>query len=128
MLAYYLLGCAYRDLDDAPASLESYLQAVEQADTASRECDYHTLARIYGQIGEEYQRQRMILNAKNAYGVSEKYSWLAKDTLDALITAEAQVNILPLLMYPQKVIEQFGGYTKNIKSMVILGRRLALWV
>ena len=116
MLAYYLLGCAYRDLDDAPASLESYLQAVEQVDTASRECDYHTLARIYGQIGEEYQRQRMILNAKNAYGVSEKYSWLAKDTLDALITAEAQVNILPLLMYPQKVIEQFEGIYKKYKK------------
>ncbi len=116
MLAYYLLGCAYRDLDDAPASLESYLQAVEQADTASLECDYHTLARIYGQIGEEYQRQRMILNAKNAYVVSEKYSWLAKDTLDALIMAEAQVNILPLFMSPQKVLEQFEEIYKKYKK------------
>lgn len=116
MLAYYLLGCTYRDLDDSPASLDCYLQATEQADTLSRDCDYHTLARIYGQIGEEYQRQRMILNAKNAYGVSEKYSWLAKDTLDALITAEAQVNIMPLLMSPQKVIEQFEEIYKKYKK------------
>lgn len=116
MLAYYLLGCAYRDLDDSPASLDCYLQATEQADTLSRDCDYHTLARIYGQVGEEYQRQRMILNAKNAYGVSEKYSWLAKDTLDALITAEAQVNIMPLLMSPQKVIEQFEEIYKKYKK------------
>lgn len=33
MLAYYLLGCTYRDLDDSPASLDCYLQATEQADT-----------------------------------------------------------------------------------------------
>ena len=116
MLAYYLLGCTYRDLDDSPASLDCYLQATEQADTLSRDCDYHTLARIYGQVGEEYQRQRMILNAKNAYEVSEKYSWLAKDTLDALIIAEAQVNIMPLLMSPQKVIEQFEEIYKKYKK------------
>lgn len=68
------------------------------------------------------------IECKKAYGVSEKYSWLAKDTLDALITAEAQVNIMPLLMSPQKVIEQFEEIYKNIRSLVILKRRLVLWV
>lgn len=116
MLAYYLLGCAYRDLDDAPASLENYLLAVEQADTVSRDCDYLTLARVYGQIGEEYQRKRMILNAKDSYRKSEKYSWLAKDTLGALISAEAQVNILPKFMPPLKVIEQFEEIYKKYKK------------
>lgn len=116
MLAYYLLGCAYRDLDDSPASLENYLLAVEQADTTSRDCDYLTLARVYGQIGEEYQRKRMILNAKDSYRKSEKYSWLAKDTLGALISAEAQVNILPKFMPPLKVIEQFEEIYKKYKK------------
>lgn len=70
----------------------------------------------------------MILNAKNAYGVSEKYSWLAKDTLDALITAEAQVNIMPLLMSPQKVIEQFEEIYKKYKKFGYPKEAALLWV
>ena len=48
MLAYYLLGCVYRDLQDAPASLDNYYKAVELADTTSASCDYALLARIHG--------------------------------------------------------------------------------
>lgn len=116
MLAYYLLGCAYRDLDDSPASLDCYLQATEQADTLSRDCDYHTLARIYGQIGVVYLGQRMPLNAKNAYRKNEKYSWIAKDTLEALIAAEAQVNSSIMLESPSQVIEQCLDVYNNYKK------------
>ena len=115
MLAYYLLGCAYRDLDDAPASLECYLQAVEQSDTTATDCDYHTLARVYGQMGEVYLSQKMPVMAESAYKKNEKYSWLAKDTLEALIAAEAQVNSLVLLVSPQKVIELFDNVYNKYK-------------
>ena len=116
MLAYYLLGCAYRDLDDSPASLDCYLQATEQADTLSRDCDYHTLARIYGQVGDAYLRQRMPLNAKNAYRKNEKYSWIAKDTLEALIAAESQVNSSIMLESPSQIIEQCNDVYNNYKK------------
>lgn len=116
MLAYYLLGCAYRDLDDSPASLDCYLQATEQADTLSRDCDYHTLARIYGQVGDAYLRQKMPLNAKTAYRKNEKKSWLAKDTLEALIAAEAQVNSSIMLESPSQVIEQCLDVYNNYKK------------
>ena len=116
MLAYYLLGCAYRDLDDSPASLDCYLQATGQADTLSRDCDYHTLARIYGQVGDAYLRQKMPLNAKNAYRKNEKYSWIAKDTLEALIAAEAQVNSSIMLESPSQVIEQCLDVYNNYKK------------
>lgn len=116
MLAYYLLGCAYRDLDDSPASLDCYLQATEQADTLSRDCDYHTLARIYGQIGVVYLGQRMPLNAKNAYRKNEKYSWIAKDTLEALIAAESQVNSSIMLESPSQIIEQCNDVYNNYKK------------
>lgn len=116
MLAYYLLGCAYRDLDDSPASLDCYLQATEQADTLSRDCDYHTLARIYGQVGDAYLRQKMPLNAKTAYRKNEKNSWLAKDTLEALIAAEAQVNSSIMLESPSQVIEQCLDVYNNYKK------------
>lgn len=39
-MAYYILGCAYRDLGSAPKALESYRNAVERADTADEECDF----------------------------------------------------------------------------------------
>lgn len=116
MLAYYLLGCTYRDLDDSPASLDCYLQATEQADTLSRDCDYHTLARIYGQIGVVYLGQRMPLNAKNAYRKNEKYSWIAKDTLEALIAAESQDNSSVMLESPSQIIEQCNDVYNNYKK------------
>lgn len=116
MLAYYLLGCTYRDLDDSPASLDCYLQATEQADTLSRDCDYHTLARIYGQVGDAYLRQKMPLNAKNAYRKNEKYSWIAKDTLEALIAAESQVNSSIMLESPSQIIEQCNDVYNNYKK------------
>lgn len=116
MLAYYLLGCTYRDLNDSPASLDCYLQATGQADTLSRDCDYHTLARIYGQVGDAYLRQKMPLNAKNAYRKNEKYSWIAKDTLEALIAAESQVNSSIMLESPSQIIEQCNDVYNNYKK------------
>lgn len=116
MLAYYLLGCTYRDLDDSPASLDCYLQATEQVDTLSRDCDYHTLARIYGQIGVVYLGQRLPLNAKNAYWKNEKYSWIVKDTLEALIAAESQVNSSIMLESPSQIIEQCNDVYNNYKK------------
>lgn len=39
MTAHYLLGCAYRDLNDAPMALEQYNKAVILADTTAEDCD-----------------------------------------------------------------------------------------
>ena len=52
MQAYYLLGCVYRDQKDAPKAMMSYKKAVECADTLSKECDYSTLSKVYGQINK----------------------------------------------------------------------------
>ena len=59
MAAHYLLGRAYSDMGEAPRALESFLDAVECADTTSRACDYKTLFRIYGQIARIYSSQYM---------------------------------------------------------------------
>lgn len=50
MLAYYILGCVYRDMHEAPMALEYYNKATEQADTAAQDCDYATLCRVYSQM------------------------------------------------------------------------------
>ena len=37
MLAYYVLGCVYRDMHEAPLALEYYNKATEQADTTVKD-------------------------------------------------------------------------------------------
>ena len=50
MQSRYLLGCIYRDTNDAPKAIECYQQALCYADTTDDNCNYNTLFRIYGQI------------------------------------------------------------------------------
>ncbi|MBR6262236.1 MAG: hypothetical protein IKR05_03370 [Prevotella sp.] len=57
MAAYYLLGRTYSDMGEVPRALQCYQDAVACADTASLECDYNTLFRIYGQIALIYRSQ-----------------------------------------------------------------------
>ena len=40
MRAHYLLGCAYRDMGEAPQALQCYQDAVDCADTLASDCDY----------------------------------------------------------------------------------------
>ena len=57
--AHYALGCAYRDLHDAPIALLTWEDAIAAADTTSADCDYATLFRVYGQMATIYYRQFM---------------------------------------------------------------------
>ena len=84
MLAYYVLGCVYRGLHEAPLALEYYNKATEQADTTAADCDYATLFRVYGQISALYNKQYYPYQAITACNLSVKYAFLAKDTLNAI--------------------------------------------
>ena len=55
MKSRYLLGCYYRDNNDAPTALKHYQEAVESADTLDADCDYITLFSIYGQMAFIYR-------------------------------------------------------------------------
>ena len=59
MRAHYLLGCAYRDMGEAPAALQSYQDAVDCADTTSTDCDYKRLMSVYGQMAELFHAQNL---------------------------------------------------------------------
>lgn len=85
MLAYYMLGCVYRDIHEAPMALEYYNKATEQADTTSQDCDYATLCRIYGQMGILFEKQYLFNQEFIAYNKATKYAYMAKDTLNALL-------------------------------------------
>ena len=85
MRAYYMLGCAYRDMDEAPAALHYYNVAAEQADTSSTDCDYSTLFRVYGQMATIYGRQNMPMESLKAWSAYSRYAFLAKDTTNGIL-------------------------------------------
>ena len=85
MLANYVLGCVYRDIHEVPLALEYYNKATEQADTTAADCDYGTLYRVYSQMGFLFSKQYLPYQLLDAFGKAEKYAYLAKDTLNAII-------------------------------------------
>ncbi len=105
MLAYYLLGCAYRDRMDAPQTLQCYKEAVSRADTTSSDCDFETLSRIYSQTAYIFQLQRatasVLLNLNHAI----RYAWIACDTITALRCEELRSNCYDAMRRPDLVLE-----------------------
>ena len=86
MAAHYLLGCAYRDMGEAPMALQCFQEAVECADTAAADCDKKLLAVINIQIGHlfytQYLPQQALANLNKAVN-------LCKETGDTLLQLNA---------------------------------------
>ena len=116
MLAHYLLGCVYRDLGDSPAALSCYNDAVEKVDTASKDCDYKLLTRVYEQEGALFLSQSMPQNALSAYQKAEKYAWIAKDTLSAVLSYEHLGNIYEYMDNMNKVIEVYENASRRYRQ------------
>ena len=104
MLANYVLGCVYRDLHEAPMALEYYNKATEQADTTATDCDYGTLYRVYSQMGILFDKQYLPYQLLDAFGKAEKYAYLAKDTLNAIINYQNRENAYSYLGNKDSVI------------------------
>ncbi len=104
MLANYVLGCVYRDLHEAPMALEYYNKATEQADTTAADCDYGTLYRVYSQMGFLFSKQYLPYQLLDAFGKAEKYAYLAKDTLNAIINYQNRENAYSYLGNKDSVI------------------------
>lgn len=84
MMARYMVGCAYRDLGDAPTALKHYRLAVEAADTTARDCDLPTLMRIHSQTELLFESVVAFENAVEEAHRGEQLAWQIGDTLSAL--------------------------------------------
>jgi hypothetical protein len=96
MRSHYILGCAYRDLGEAPRALECYNDAVECADTTAKDCDFKTLSRVYGQATDIFTDQYLLDEAMKSSIKSYNYAILSKDTLAAIINIERRALIYSL--------------------------------
>ncbi|MBP5771957.1 MAG: hypothetical protein J6W75_11515 [Bacteroidaceae bacterium] len=84
LLAHYLLGCAYRDMNEAPLAIITWEDAVACADTTATDCDYATLFRVYGQMADVYYRQYLTEKQLESSEKFCRFAQLANDTLNYL--------------------------------------------
>lgn len=84
MMANYMAGCAYRDLEDALSALKYLNRAVDAVDESDEDCDLNTLMRVYSQMGGLYQRVAAFENERIADMHAERLAWQIGDTISAL--------------------------------------------
>ena len=75
MLAHYLLGRAHADMDDAPAAIQDYYDAIECADTTAKDCDFYHLCRVYGQMADLFYEQGLYNESIECCDKSTRFAW-----------------------------------------------------
>ena len=104
MRAHYLLGCAYRDMGEAPKALECYHDAADCADTLSSECDYALLSKVYGQSSYLFQEQMTPIQSLEALNLAARYAKLSKDTILYVTYIALRANVYDDLGQADSVI------------------------
>lgn len=90
--AYYMMGCVYRDKGNSSEALHYYTEAVNHADTTSKDCDFLQLSRIYGQIALVFTDRRLPSKELDAWKKCRQYALIAKDTIAAIQAYERSGN------------------------------------
>ena len=104
MRAHYLLGCAYRDMGEAPAALQSYQDAIDHADTLSSDCDYKQLCRVYAQMAQIFYEQGLYREQLVFQRQAAKHAWKGNDTLAALMSYEQESQAYRNLSMPDSLL------------------------
>ena len=135
MLANYVLGCVYRDMHEVPLALEYYNKAAEQADTTAADCDYGTLYRVYSQMGFLFSKQYLPYQLLDAFGKAEKYAYLAKDTLNAIINYQNKGDAYDYLGKKKSVVainlrsaNMFKRIGDNYNAAIALGCNYSYYI
>ena len=85
MMTHYLQGRVYCDIGDAPRALECYQRATEIADTTSKDCDFHQLMVIHGQMSEIFQKQNLPIEGATELKKANRYAIMLNDTMSSFI-------------------------------------------
>lgn len=130
MMAHYLLGCVYRDLGEAPHAVDCYLDAISQADTTAKDCDFYTLSCAYAQMADIYYRQLLLSYSIIARKRASYYAFKANKPVYAISDLEriASVYILQnkkdsaelILIEVQHLYQRYGLLQNALQSFTKL--------
>jgi hypothetical protein len=130
LTAHYLLGCVYRDLGEAPHAVDCYLDAISQADTTAKDCDFNTLSCAYAQMADIYYRQLLLTYSIIARKQSSYYAFKANKPVYAISDLEriASVYILQnkkdsaelILIEVQHLYQRYGLLQNALQSFTKL--------
>lgn len=116
MMAYYMTGCAYRDMGDAPSALKYMNLAVDAVDENDKDCDLKTLMHIHSQMGGLYQDVGAFKNEHIEDSHAERLAWQIGDTVSALHLMWTRACSLYDARQPQKaisIIDSIKDFTKT---------------
>ena len=94
MRAHYLLGCAYRDMGEAPRALESYQNAADCADTTNANCDFLYLMKIHSQMADLFYKQLLPFYMLDELDLQYKYALMANKKIFAINAIERSLGNL----------------------------------
>ena len=97
MRAHYLLGCAYRDMGEAPRAIDAYQDAAACADTLAEDCDFRKLSSVYSQMAWAFHHQLLFSYEKDARRLSCQYAEKANCPLIAIDEMKLIVGIFILM-------------------------------
>ena len=135
MRAHYLLGCAYRDMGEAPAALQSYQDAIDRADTLSDDCDYPRLMSVYGQMAELFHAQNLPHDELEKAEMYGKYALMIGDTL--LYVRNLELFAKPyfllgdtaaMLSSLQQAQHLYSAYGYHHEAAAIYGTIIAIYI
>ena len=135
MRAHYLLGCAYRDMGEAPKALDYLHKAVDDADTASQTGNFKLLCRIHGQLGELLYTQVLFESALEEYEKGYQYALKAQEPLSAARFYEQKAKCYfslgkqdSLLAICEKTAEMYRQYGDEKAANTCLGSVAAVYL
>ena len=103
--AYYLLGCAYRDIGEAPQALDYYQKAVENADTTLNDCNYRQLAKVHAQMANLFYLQQLPYEQLAELELQQRCAYLANNHLSVINAIEHKAGVYELLNQMDSVIQ-----------------------
>ena len=104
MRAHYLLGCAYRDMGEAPRALDLYHKAAECADATATDCNFALLARVHGQMAALFEDYALPRNQLDEERAAYRYAMMGRDTVAALAFLNKQASCYSQLGIDDSVI------------------------
>lgn len=128
LLAHYLQGRVYTDMGEAPRAIQCYYDAIEQADTMSRDCDYDAMMGVYGQMADIFYQQNLpqdeiwalrhyvdcvrrtcdTLETVIAEGLMIRPYYALGDKDRVLQIIQSEYQRLKALGYPKEAVSSFG--------------------